>query len=117
MTTSPAVNFDGEFQEADAGQALPKFRARQALVLKLLQDYHTCRNATDCHRRTNYAHVSESSARDPARLNADSVLRPAPGTRANLGVQFQRVALMQAEFDRLKANEAAQQAEIERLSR
>jgi uncharacterized small protein (DUF1192 family) len=32
-------------------------------------------------------------------------------------VQFQRVALMQAEFDRLKANEAAQQAEIERLSR
>ena len=34
---------------------------------------------------------------------------------ADLGVQFQRIAMMQAEIDRLKANEAALQTEIDRL--
>lgn len=34
---------------------------------------------------------------------------------ADLGVQFQRIAMMQAEIDRLKANETALQNEIERL--
>ena len=33
----------------------------------------------------------------------------------NLGVQFQRIAMMQAEIDRLKASEAALQTEIDRL--
>jgi uncharacterized small protein (DUF1192 family) len=32
---------------------------------------------------------------------------------ADLGVQFQRNAMMQAEIDRLKANETALQSEIE----
>ena len=34
---------------------------------------------------------------------------------ADLGVQFQRIAMMQAEIDRLKANEAALKAEIDHL--
>ena len=34
---------------------------------------------------------------------------------ADLGVQFQRIAMMQAEIDRLKANEVALQTEIDRL--
>ena len=34
---------------------------------------------------------------------------------ADLGVQFQRIAMMQAEIDRLKAHETALQNEIERL--
>jgi chromosome segregation ATPase len=34
---------------------------------------------------------------------------------ADLSVQFQRIAMMQAEIDRLKASEAALRAEIERL--
>jgi uncharacterized small protein (DUF1192 family) len=34
---------------------------------------------------------------------------------ADLGVQFQRIAMMQAEIDRLKANETALQAEIDQL--
>jgi len=32
-----------------------------------------------------------------------------------LGVQFQRIAMMQAEIDRLKANETALQTEIDQL--
>jgi uncharacterized small protein (DUF1192 family) len=32
-----------------------------------------------------------------------------------LGVQFQRIAMMQAEIDRLKANETVLQAEIDYL--
>jgi uncharacterized small protein (DUF1192 family) len=35
---------------------------------------------------------------------------------ADLGVQFQRIAMMQAEIDRLKANETALQTEIDQLS-
>jgi len=35
--------------------------------------------------------------------------------RAGLGVQFQRIAMMQAEIDRLKANETALQTEIDKL--
>jgi chromosome segregation ATPase len=35
--------------------------------------------------------------------------------RGELGVQFQRIAMMQAEIDRLKANETALQAEIAHL--
>jgi len=34
---------------------------------------------------------------------------------ADLDVQFQRIAMMQAEIDRLKANETALQSEIDRL--
>jgi uncharacterized small protein (DUF1192 family) len=34
---------------------------------------------------------------------------------ADLGVQFQRIAMMQAEIDRLKANETALQTELDRL--
>ena len=34
---------------------------------------------------------------------------------ADLGVQFQRIAMMQAEIDRLKANETALQTEIDQL--
>ena len=34
---------------------------------------------------------------------------------ADLGVQFQRIAMMQAEIDRLKANETALQMEIDQL--
>jgi chromosome segregation ATPase len=34
---------------------------------------------------------------------------------AGLGVQFQRIAMMQAEIDRLKANETALKAEIDHL--
>jgi uncharacterized small protein (DUF1192 family) len=34
---------------------------------------------------------------------------------AELGVQFQRIAMMQAEIDRLKANETALQTEIDQL--
>ena len=34
---------------------------------------------------------------------------------ADLGVQFQRIAMMQAEIDRLKAHETALQNEIDRL--
>jgi uncharacterized small protein (DUF1192 family) len=34
---------------------------------------------------------------------------------ADLGVQFQRIAMMQAEIDRLKANETALQTEINQL--
>jgi uncharacterized small protein (DUF1192 family) len=34
---------------------------------------------------------------------------------ADLGVQFQRIAMMQAEIDRLKATETALQTEIDQL--
>ena len=34
---------------------------------------------------------------------------------ADLGVQFQRIAMMQAEIDRLKANETSLQTEIDQL--
>ena len=55
--------------------------------------------------------------RDGTETSRQGVREQIEKNGADLGVQFQRIAMMQAEIDRLKTNETALQTEVDQLRR